>query len=183
MFHYFKWSIKNIKWRKILANDFFWIEIQYMWNLDKWEFFLYPHIDDNKKTIIYFAFTQIDQKNLFEDLLKVNWIWTKTAFLIAQYPKEDLQNAIKNLDAKFFQSIQWIWPKTAKKIVLELKWSIDLEDIRKIDIDQKLFKSIVSSLKWFGYDTESIKQTLQKYDWEVSKDNLPKIVKRIISNI
>jgi len=183
MFHYFKGTIKEIKWKKILSNELFWIEIQYLGKQDKWEFFIYPHLDDNKKTIVYFWFTEMDQKTLFEDLLKVNWIWTKTAFLIAQYPKEELQTAIKNLDSKFFQSIQWIWPKTAKKIVLELKWTIDFEDIKKIDIDQRLFKSIVSSLKWFGYDTESIKQTLQKYDWEISKENLSKIIKRIISNI
>lgn len=183
MFHYLKWSIKNIKWKKFLINDYFWIEVQYLWKLEIGEFFLHPHIDDNKKTIIYFCFPEIDQKTLFEELTKINWIWSKTAFLIAQYPKADLQKAIQTLDSNFFQSIPWIWPKTAKKIVLELKWTIDFDDIKKIDIDQKFFKSIVSSLKWFGYDTESIKQTLQKYEWPISKENLPVIIKRIISNI
>lgn len=183
MFHYLNWTIQNIKWKKLLINSLFWIEVQYLWTQEKWFFFLYPYIDDNKKTIIYFCFCEMDQKILFEELLKINWIWTKTAFLIAQYSKTDLQKAIQNLDSKFFQSIPWIWPKTAKKIVLELKWTIDFEDIKRIDIDQKLFKSIVSSLKWFGYDTESIKTTLQKYDWPISKDNLPVIIKWIISNI
>jgi Holliday junction resolvasome RuvABC DNA-binding subunit len=87
------------------------------------------------------------------------------------------------LDVKYFQSIPWIWPKSAKKILLELKWNFDMDDLQKLDIDQKLYKSIVSSLKWFGYEADAIKRALQKYDGKVTKENISTVIKRIISNI
>jgi Holliday junction DNA helicase RuvA len=54
-------------------------------------------------------------------MLKISGIGPKTAFQIVQLPKESLENAIKTLDAKFFQAIPGIGPKSAKKILLELK--------------------------------------------------------------
>ncbi|HCY20860.1 TPA: hypothetical protein DIC40_03255 [Patescibacteria group bacterium] len=66
---------------------------------------------------------------------------------MVQLPKEQLHNAIKTLDVKFFQSIPGIGPKSAKKIVLELKGNFDIEEVQAMDIDQKLYKDIIKSLK------------------------------------
>jgi len=183
MFHYINWELKKYQGKSFLQNQFIWIQVLYVWQKDTWDFFLYPHIDDNKKTIIYFAFDTADQKFTFEEVLKVNWVGPKTAFQIVQLPKEKLNTAIQTLDAKFFQSIPGIWPKSAKKILLELKWNFELEDVQKMDIDQKLYKNIISSLKWFGYDTSSIKSTLQRYDGKITKDNMAEVIKRVISEI
>jgi len=54
-------------------------------------------------------------------MLKVSGIGPKTAFQIVQLPKDSFQEAIKTVDIKFFQSIPGIGPKSAKKILLELK--------------------------------------------------------------
>jgi len=54
-------------------------------------------------------------------MLKVSGIGPKTAFQIVQLPKESFLQAIKTVDVKFFQSIPGIGPKSAKKILLELK--------------------------------------------------------------
>lgn len=183
MFHYFVGKVKRY-WNKIyIQNQQFGIETNYLWTTSDWAFFLYPHLDDNKKTIIYFAFDTVVQKNAFEDLLKINGIWTKTAFQIVQLPREQLQNAIKTLDVKFFQSIPGIWPKTAKKILLEMKGSFDIQDVQKMDIDQKLYKDIVKSLKGFGYDGEKIKSILQSYPEKITKTNMAEVIKRVISQI
>lgn len=166
-----------------MNNDMFGIQVHYLGNQNQGEFFLYPHLDDNKKTIIYFCFDAIEQKILFESLLKVNGVGPKTAFQISQLPKANLQLALKNVDVKFFQNIPWIWPKSAKKIVLQLRWTFDVEDIQKMDIDQKLYKNIVASLKNFGYSADQIKDTLQKYEWTITKENMPEVIKWIITQI
>ncbi len=183
MFHYFKWTIRSISDKTLLINDSIGIQISYAGSQKQGEFYLYPYIDDNKKSVFYFAFDTIQQKIIFEDLLKVSWIWPKTAFQIAQLWQDSLHTAIKNYDVKFFQNIPWIWPKTAKKMLLELKWSFDFEDIQQIDIDQKLYKDIVKSLKWFGYDADKIKSCLLKYDSKISKENMWEVIKRVISQI
>lgn len=86
----------------------FGIQVQYLGHATQGSFFLYPYMDDNKKTIVYFCFESSDQKNLFEHILKINGVGPKTALQIAQLPKEQLQKAIKNIDVKFFQNIPGI---------------------------------------------------------------------------
>jgi Holliday junction resolvasome RuvABC DNA-binding subunit len=183
MFHYFRWDIKMLWNKKYLINDTLGMQVNYLWSEKKWEFFLYPYIDDNKKSVFYYCFDKAEQKEMFEETLKISWVWPKTAFQIVKLPREDLQNAIKTLDAKYFQSIPWIWPKSAKKILLELKGNFDIDDLQKLDIDQKLYKSIVTSLKWFGYEADTIKKALQKYDGKITKENISTVIKRVISNI
>lgn len=183
MFHCFIGKIHRY-WNKVyIQNQQLWIEANYLWTKSEWEFFVYPHLDDNKKTIVYFAFDEVVQKNTFEDMLKINGVWTKTAFQIVQLPKEQLNNAIKTLDIKFFQSIPGIGPKSAKKILLEMKGNFDLQDVQTMDIDQKLYKDIVKSLKWFGYDSDKIKTILQTYPEKITKTNMAEVIKRIIGQM
>ena len=186
MLHIIIWEIKHksSKTNQIfIQNNIFWIQAYYFWNKNNWEFFLHPYLNDNKKTVEYFAFDTSRQKESFTEILKVNWVWPKTAFQITKLPQEKLELAIKTLDSKFFQSIPWIWPKSAKKILLELKWNYEIEDVQKMDIDQKLYRNIINSLKSLWYDTNTIKSTLQKYDWKITKDNMTKVIKRVISEI
>ena len=183
MFHYFNGKLQIIWNKKLLTNEMLGIEVQYSGHKKEGEFFLFPYLDDNRKSVFYFAFDSMEQKVIFEDMLKISWIWPKTAFQLAQLPRENLQNAIKTFDAKFFQGIPWIGPKSAKKILLELKGSFEFEDIQKMDVDQKLYKDIIKSLKWFGYDAERIKETLQKYEWKISKENMSEVIKWTIGHI
>jgi len=183
MFHYFVGKIRHLGGETLLQNDMFGIQVHYLGKQNQGEFFLYPHLDDNKKTIVYFCFDTIEQKILFEGLLKVNGVWPKTAFQISQLPQESIQQALKNVDVKFFQAIPWIGPKSAKKILIQLKGTFDIEDMQRMDIDQKLYKNIVTSLKWFGYGADQIKSTLQNYEGTVTKDNMSEVIKRIISQI
>ncbi|HRX64111.1 MAG TPA: helix-hairpin-helix domain-containing protein [Candidatus Absconditabacterales bacterium] len=183
MFHYVNGELKREQNNTFIVNGFIGIQVLYFGKKEKGEFFLYPHLDDNKKTINYFAFDTSLQKDTFEEVLKVNGVGPKTAFQIVQLPKDKLDLAIKTLDAKFFQSIPGIGPKSAKKILLELKGNFEFDDIQKMDIDQKLYKNIISSLRGFGYDTSSIKSTLQKYDGKITKENMSEVIKRVISQI
>jgi len=184
MFHYIQWTIKTISKQTYIINNNWWIEVFYKWKQkETWEFFLFPYINENKKTIQYFAFDTIQQKRTYHNLAKISGIWPKTAFLIAQIPTEEIQEALKNLDVKFFQNLQWIGPKTAKKILIELKDSIKTEDLQQINIDQKLYKNIINSLKNFGYETSKIKEVLQDYKGKISKENIPEVIKRTISQM
>ena len=75
----------------------------------------------------------MEQKEVFEMMLKVSWVWPKTAFQIVQLPLNELKDAVENLDAKFFQAIPGVWPKMAKKIVLELKDNVKIFEAVQID--------------------------------------------------
>ena len=183
MFHFFNGKIQKYWSITMLVHDFVWIQVYYAWNSVEGDFFLYPVYDDSKKTVQYYVFDSLEQKNLFEKFLKINWIWTKTAFQIAQTSQSELFNAVSNMDVKFFQSIPWIWPKSAKKIILELKDSLKVEELDTLDIDQKLFKDIVKSMRWFGYEADSVKKVLLTYKEPITREKMPEIIKRIISQL
>jgi Holliday junction resolvasome RuvABC DNA-binding subunit len=87
------------------------------------------------------------------------------------------------MDTKFFQSIPGIGPKSAKKILLELKGSIDLRQISALEMDQKLFKDIVKSLRGFGYDAEKVKTALTNYEGKITKEKMSEVMKWVISQL
>ena len=183
MFNYFQWKIERKSWATLLIHDFLWIQVFYAWKKAEWEFYLFPFYDENKRTVQYFAFDTLEQKQLFEQFLKVNWVWTKTAFQLAQTPHEELSNAVNNMDVKFFQSIPGVWPKWAKKILLELKDSLKANELASLDVDQKLFKDIVKSMRWLGYEADSVKKALLTYKEPITKEKMPEIIKWIISQL
>ena len=183
MFHYFQWKIKKEGGTTLLIHDFIGIQILYAWRKYEWEFYLFPVYDENKRTVQYFAFDTLQQKQLFEQFLRVNWIWSKTAFQLAQTSHEEISNAVKKMDVKFFQAIPWVWPKWAKKILLELKDSLNVNELSSLDVDQKLFKDIVKSMRWLGYEAESVKKVLLTYKETITKEKVPEIIKRIISQL
>ncbi len=183
MFHYFQWTICLEGEKKFLINDMFGLEVYYLGTRIKGAFYLYPYLDDTKKTVMYFAFDVSEQKVVYEKLLKISGIGYKTAFQIVQMPWTDIQKALEDLDVKFFQNIPGIWPKTAKKILLELKDTFKPEDIQRMDMDQRLYKNILSSLKNFGYSAERIKTVLQQYDWKITQENLGEVIKWVIGKM
>lgn len=183
MFHYFQWKIEKKDWVILLIHDFVGIQVIYAWIKSEWEFYLFPVYDENKRTVQYFAFDTLWQKQIFEQFLKVNGIWNKTAFQLAQTPSDEISNAVKNMDVKFFQSIPWVGPKWAKKILLELKDTFSVNELSSLDVDQKLFKDIVKSMRWLWYEAESVKKVLLTYKEPITKEKIPEIIKRIISQL
>lgn len=183
MFHYFVWKIQDISGQKIIINDFCGLQINYLGTKNEWALFLYPFLDDNKKTIFYYAFDTFDQKLLFENTLKINGIWTKTAFNIVQRPREELQTAINNLDATYFQSLPGVGPKSSKKILLALKGNFEIDDLEKITIDEKLYRNILNSLKTLGYDVSQIKFAIKNYQGNLAQDELSDILKKLIKSL
>ena len=183
MLHYFVWSVKTVGKDIFLVNSSFWIQVMYSWEKKEWEFFVFPYFDDQRKTFWYFAFDGSDQKEMFEMMLKVSWVWPKTAFQIVQLPLSELKDAVENLDAKFFQSIPGIGPKMAKKIVLELKDNVQIFEAIQVDQDQKLFKSVTKSLQNFWFESSRVKELLRNYPEKLTEENLPNVVKWVISEM
>lgn len=183
MFHYFTGELKKIKSECFLVNPSFWIQVTYAGSQKRGDFFLYPHIDESKKSVSYFAFDRFEEKETFEKVLKVSGVGPKTAFQLTQIPLGELSEAIENLDTKLFQSIPGIWPKLAKKIILELKGSFKLSEAFEVEQDQKLFKAVVKSLQNLGYDSARVKEVLKTYPQKLEKEQLAEVVKWVIKEM
>ena len=185
MLHYITWSIQQIDSSNILIiNPTFGIQALYNGKQKtKGEFFLFPYMDENLKTVSYFAFDTIQQKNAFSQMLKISGVGPKTAFGIANMDPKTLQNAIETFDVKTLQWIPWVWPKTAKRLLVELKSTLTKKDVAKLTIDDKLLRSIVQSMKSHGFNANDIKKKLADCSIPLDKDHLPDILKWLISNV
>ena len=183
MFHIFHWQYRLLDDQWYLDNDLFGIQVIYTWSQEKWTRYLYPVIDTNRSTIKYYAFDIYTEKKRFLELLKIQGIWGKSAHQLASLPTQELQDAIDSFDLKYFQNIPGIWPKTAKRVLLEMKQHVDLSDVKKLDIDQKLYSQIVSSLQWLWYELVDIKKHLAEYPDPLEKDALPSIMKWMINHL
>jgi Holliday junction resolvasome RuvABC DNA-binding subunit len=71
----------------------------------------------------------------------------------------------------------------AKKIVLELKDSVQIFEAIQVDQDQKLFKSVTKSLQNFGFESSRVKELLRNYPEKLTEENLPNVVKWVISEM
>ena len=183
MFHYIKGKVRRNQSDCFILTEMFGVQVAYAGGQSEGEFFLYPYLDEGKKSVFYFAFDTLEQKQNFEQMLKVSGVGPKTAFQIAQIPIWELAEAIENLDTKLFQSIPWIGPKLAKKIILELKGNFQLSQASSIDVNQKLFKAVVKSLKNLGYDGQNVKAILSQYQWDLDQADLAEVVKWVISQL
>ena len=67
--------------------------------------------------------------------------------------------------------------------LLELKDSLNANELSSLDVDQKLFKDIVKSMRWLWYESESVKRVLLTYKQPITKEKMPEIIKRIISQL
>ena len=86
---------------------------------------IYLHISGGTQTPIIvslYGFAEEKEKQMFIDLLGISGVGAATVrMVLSALEPEDVQRAIVNEDAKQLESIKGIGPKTAKRIILELK--------------------------------------------------------------
>ena len=85
--------------------------------------YIHEHIKEDAHDL--FGFLNKTQKNLFRKLISVNGIGPKGALnILNMYPDEELMTLIVNQDSKALSKVSGIGPKTAQRVILELKDSM-----------------------------------------------------------
>ncbi len=182
MLHYIKWELINNKEEVLIKNDFFWIKWIYYWSKIKWSFLLYPFIDTNHNTIYYAIFDNQEQLDIFNRLLKITWIWVKTAdYISTSFWLNEIRNAIDNAQVDFFTKVPWIWKKTAKKIILELKDKLSLKEFEDFDKKIEIKNNIIETLVNLWYSKQKVEKAIKNYKWNY--DNTKEIMQEIIKKL
>lgn len=183
MFDYILGKIQNMWNKKFIINDYFGLEIIYEWTNIEWEFWIYNYFDQNNHNYIHYVFDSIEKKEFFEKIYKIQWIWPKVSYQISLLDVDKMKSSVESFDIKFFTAIPWIWEKTAKRILVELKNNFDKDDMEKINENQEIYKNIISTLKPLWYDSKKIKTILKKCTIKMNKKNIKEIIKWTINNI
>ena len=130
--------------------------------------------------ISIFGFNKIEELRMFELLISVSGVGAKTALtMLAVCEPSDFALAVISEDIKVLTSIPGICPKSAKRIVLELKDKIKKQEqideltkaVGKIEISSKMQTAIeednkiseaVAALQVLGYSKKEIEMAFNK---------------------
>ncbi len=133
---------------------------------------IHHHITDVSESL--FGFASVEERGLFRSLNKVNWIWGKTALALLGLGEETLILAIQMEDDKLLSSVPGIGKKTAQKVIVDLKGSIDFSKksatpAGKIQNQSDIL--LISSLVSMGYDKSRVEAIVGDIDTSGTIEN------------
>ena len=183
MRHTATWIIRH-QWVTTLHIDNVWIIVTYAWVI-VWphQFWITHLLEESTKSFVYFLFDTLTQKQLFDQFVKISWVWPKMAYTLTWLDQTALWDAVLWNDIKFFESISWIWPKIAKRLIIELKTSVKKRDLEIIDTSWAVCKTIIGTLKPLGYTSIEISAALKSYADPIIESNLKAIITHIVTSI
>ena len=139
--------------------------------------------------ISIFGFKAQDELRMFELLLSVGGVGAKTALVVlSNIEPSAFAYAVISEDVKILTQIPGIGPKSAKRIILELKDKLKSDSI-SVDInesnlitsqnDNNNIVEAISALQVLGYSKKDIDSVLNKFD--VSDLSIEDIIKTCLS--
>lgn len=147
------------------------------------ELWIHHHRTDVSEVLFWFS--SPEERELFQTLNRVNGVWGKTALNILGLGTENLKIAIMTEDDTLLSSVPGIGKKTAQKIIVDLKGSIDFskksnENKGKVHPSKTL---LISSLTSMGYDKTIVENTVASIDENLSLEEKTRIAIRELSQL
>lgn len=127
------------------------------WYLENQKVILWIHHHKTEVSEVLFGFVSTNERSLFRYLNKVNGVGWKTALALLEIGEEKLINAIECEDDTLLSSVVGIGKKTAQKIIVDLKGSIDFS--KKPTANTENITSnivLINSLVGMGYEKSKV---------------------------
>ena len=122
---------------------------------------LYTHLFLRDDRCELYGFATSDEKRLFLDLIGVRGIGGKVAIVILSgLPPERFWTAIRDGDVTSISSVKGVGQKTAKRLILELKDKLIIEEPGLLPVVEDAILALVS----LGYTRSEARKVLQKVD-------------------
>jgi len=130
---------------------------------------IWIHHHRTEASEMLFGFSSLGERALFRELIKVSGVGGKTAINMLALGEDELLRAIQLEDDKVLSSVPGIGKKTAQKIIVELKGSIDFTKksgapTHATPGDTMLISSLVS----MGYDKKRVEAVVSHIDTHLS---------------
>ena len=137
---------------------------------DKGLFYITEKISENEYTL--YAFTDKNEKKLFDSLIKLNGVGPKAALAICStYTPETFMDIISNQDISALKKVPGIGPKSAKRIIMEMSEF-------NIEISNPLHNQAANALESLGFNKADILKVLNGLD-----GNLEDIIKEALKRL
>ena len=136
-----------------------------------------------------YGFLSKDRRGLFIQLISVSGIGPRTAInLLSNVSVQNFKENIITEDIKSLSLIPGIGPKTAKRIVVEIKEKITTDSFSKRALDTSKINfnvdDIYTALSSLGYKKSQIDKSIKKLNESNSfEGNIEDVIKKILSTI
>lgn len=117
------------------------------------ELFIHDHIREDARDL--FGFLELNDLNLFEDLIRVSGVGPKMAMNVLSLGVTRVRSSITQGDVGTLSSVSGVGKKTAQKIVLELKGVLSDNGITSEDTE------VIDALRRLGYSQGEARDALK----------------------
>ena len=147
---------------------------------------IHTYVRVREDDISIFGFNTNEELRMFELLLSVSGIGVKSALVIlSNVSVSSFALAIINNDVNLLKKLPGIGPKTAQRVILELKDKLKKENeivanedrevsdtIKAAIIDDEKIAEATAALKVLGYTGKEIEKALEKVDANLSVEDI-----------
>ena len=146
----------------------------------------YLHVKEDVMEL--FGFCNEDERDLFMKLKSVSGIGPKSALnILSGSSASNLINSILSEDVKSLTLLPGLGPKTAKRIILELKEKL-VDSSNEISssnsFDNQVLNDARNALISLGYKLKDVNDVISnEYKSKVSNDSLEEIIRKILKKL
>ncbi len=120
---------------------------------------IYTSLVIKEENIEIYGFSEIYEKELFDQLIKISGIGPRTALnIMSTYDLNTLKSIIEKEDIKSLSRVPGIGKKTAQKILLELRGVLPSLLLK----EDRVYEDILSALVNLGYRKADAREILDK---------------------
>lgn len=147
---------------------------------------VYTYLKVREDDISLFGFNSLEELHMFELLISVGGIGAKSAIVIlSNITPSKFALAVITSDVNTLKKLQGIGPKTAQRIILELKDKIKTEEaienqentIKQEEQIQEDMEELIQALQVLGYRKYEINNILPKIKEETLEDRIKEALK------
>ena len=151
--------------------------------------FIFTHLNVKENLMELYGFLDLERRSLFSNLIDVSGIGPRTAInLLSNASVSSFKENILSEDVKSLSLIPGIGPKTAKRIILDIKEKISSIPVSQNNIDNSKvdfsYDDIYTALSSLGYKKSQIDKAVKKLNDEGSYEgDIENVIKRILAII
>jgi Holliday junction DNA helicase RuvA len=137
---------------------------------------LYIHTQVREDQLALYGFASVDELDLFEMLIQVDGVGPKVGLnILSAASLEVLKTAIMSEDAAPIRRASGVGPRTAAKVIIELKPRLDavaaldaVPRAAQIAGDGAVPKAVESALRNLGFSAQEARVGLEAVDWKAT---------------
>ena len=137
---------------------------------------LHIHTQVREDQLALYGFASVEELELFEMLIQVDGVGPKVGLnILSAASLEVLKRAIMSEDATPIRRASGVGPRTAAKVIIELKPRLDavaaLEAVPRaaaIAGDGTVPKAVEAALRTLGYSSQEARTGIESVDWKAS---------------